>query len=138
MTVGTKTSPKWKYGQNVGIKSVAFFRLNSNLRCKWAGLEILAFEKFSSNICFMEYYRFTIHHSSEDESFFPKTKQNVFLSCRRRATSRLKTATARPSFNHPPWRRSRARGPLEAPLDMILRGLRRASGALWRRVSVYL
>ena len=79
MTIGTKMRPKWKYGQNVETKSATVFRSNSNLRCKWAGIEILASENFSSNICFMEYHRFTIHHSWEDESFFPKTKQNLFL-----------------------------------------------------------
>ena len=77
MKVGTKTRPKWKYGQNVKTKIATIFRSNSNLRCKRAGIENLASKNFSSNICFMEYHRFTIHHSWEDESFFPKTK---FLS----------------------------------------------------------
>ena len=79
MKVGTKTRPTWKYGQNVKTKIATVFRSNSNLRCKWVGIEILASKNFSSNICFMEYHRFTIHHSWEDESFFPKTKQNLFL-----------------------------------------------------------
>ena len=79
MKVGTKTRPTWKYGQNVKTKIATVFRSNSNLRCKWAGIEILASENFSSNIFFMEYHRFTIHHSQEDELFFPKTKQNLFL-----------------------------------------------------------
>ena len=42
MTVGTKTRPKCKYGQSVETKSSTDFRSNYNLRCKWAGIEILA------------------------------------------------------------------------------------------------
>ena len=49
--------PKWKYDQNVETISAAFFKSNSNLRCKRASPEILAFEKL-----FFKYLFYGILH----------------------------------------------------------------------------